>query len=195
LSRSRIISDQQVLNATVKFVARYGVAKLTFASLSTATGLSPATLVQRFGTKKELLTAVTKHCLQGMEPTFIQNRDKHASPLRAVYAAFATMSEAVTSVEEFANGQIFFYLALTDPETNDLLYKSMDQSLGTIEQLLIEATETKELSPCDTRALALTLQTTYEGAITTWLVYQKGDIKTWVTSRLENVIEPYKITP
>lgn len=194
LPRSRTISDQQVLDATVEFVGHHSVAKLTFASLSTATGLSPATLVQRFGTKKRLLTAVTKHCLQSIEPAFIQARSKHDSPLQAIYAAFATMSEAVTSVEEFANGQIFFNLALTDSEANDLLRQSMDQSRSRIERLLVEAIEAKELWPCDTRTLALTLQTTYEGAITTWLVYQKGDTKTWVTSRLANVIEPHKIT-
>ncbi|MET1032942.1 MAG: TetR family transcriptional regulator [Candidatus Saccharimonadales bacterium] len=191
MPRTRTISDQQVLNATIELVGRYGVAKLTFASLSVHTGLSAATLVQRFGTKKQLLTAVTKHCLQSMVPILEGAQNEHDSPLQAIYAAFESMAGAVTSVEEFANGQVFFYLALTDSETNDLLRQSMTESRVKIEQMLDEAVAAKELGPCDTNALALTLQSIYEGAITTWLVYQEGDIKSWVRNRLIEATKPY----
>lgn len=194
MSRTRTISDEQVLNATITLVGQHGVAKLTFASLSAYTGLSGATLVQRFGTKRQLLTAVTKHCLQSMVPILTEAQTNYPSPLQALYAAFETMASAVTSVGEFANGQIFFYLALTDPETNELLRQSMTESRVKIQQLLNDAVEAKELNTCDTRALALTLQSQYEGAITTWLVYQGGDIQSWVKDQLDEVIKPHTIT-
>lgn len=192
MPRTRSISDQQVLDATIAFVGRHGVAKLTFASLSTSVGLSAATLVQRFGTKKQLLIAVTKHCLQSMVPLIDAAQRAHTSPLQAIYAAFGTMAGAVTSVEEFANGQVFFYLALTDTETNALLQQSMAESRNAIQRLLDESIQAKELVPCDTAMLALTLQSVYEGAITTWLVYQQGDIASWVTGQLVTTIDPYR---
>ena len=194
MSRTRTISDQQVLDATIELVGRQGVSRLTFASLSVATGLSAATLVQRFGTKKQLLTAVTKHCLQSMVPIITKAQNEHDSPLQAIYVAFESLAGAITSVEEFANGQVFFYLALTDPETNALLRQSMIESRNKIEQLLDEAVRIKELKACDTTALAMTLQTVYEGAITTWLVYQQNDIKSWVTGLLSEAVKPYKAT-
>lgn len=178
----------------MKLVGQHGVAKLTFASLSAYTGLSGATLVQRFGTKKRLLTAVTKHCLQSMVPILTEAQNNYSSPLQALYAAFEIMASAVTSVGEFANGQIFFYLALTDPETNELLRQSMTESRVKIQQMLNDAIEAEELNACDTGALALTLQSQYEGAITTWLVYQDGDIQSWVKDQLAGVIKPHKIT-
>lgn len=184
-----------MLDATVELVGRHGVAKLTFASLSAHTGLSAATLVQRFGTKKQLLTAVTRHCLQSMAPTLDKAQNEHTSPLQAIYAAFESMASAVTSVEEFANGQVFFYLALTDPETNVLLRRSMAGSRNKIQELLDKAVRAKELAPCDTVALALALQSVYEGAITTWLVYQQDSIGSWVKDRLAEAIKPYKLTP
>ena len=192
MSRIRTISDEKILNATIELVGRHGVDKLTFASLSSHTGLAPATLVQRFGTKQRLLTAVTKHCLQSMAPTLVAARDEYASPLQAILMAFTSMAKAVTSVKEFANGQVFFYLALTDKEANALLHKSTMESLEKIRQLLNEAVQAKELRPCDTAALALSLQTTYEGAITTWLIYQQGTTEEWVTNRLVEVLTPYK---
>jgi AcrR family transcriptional regulator len=191
MPRTRTISDQKVLNATIELVGRHGVEKLTFASLGAHIGLSPATLVQRFGTKQQLLAAVTRYCLESMPPTFANA--KGGSPLQAMYAAFGTMAKAVTSVEEFANGQVFFYLALTDSATNILLHKSMAESRNAIQQLLDEAVKLKEINPCNTAVLALTLQTVYEGAITTWLVYQQGSVESWVLNQLEAVIEPYRI--
>lgn len=193
MPRSRTISDEQILNATIELVGHHGVDKLTFASLSAHTGLAPATLVQRFGTKQQLLAAVAKHCLQSMVPTLAAAQFDQASPLQAILAAFRSMAKAVTSVEEFANGQVFFYLALTDKETNTLLSESMKESLEKVRQMLDDAIQVKELNPCDTAMLALTIQTTYEGAITTWLVYQQGTIESWVEDRLTAVIKPYEI--
>ena len=194
MPRTRTISDTQVLDATITFVGRHGVDKLTFASLSEHIGLSPATLVQRFGSKKGLLAAVTRYCLQSMLPTLNKAESENVSPLNAVYAAFESMAKAVTTVNEFANGQVFFYLALTDPEMNTLLNKSMTEARIKIEQLLNEAMKVNEIKRCDTTSLALTLQSMYEGAITTWLVYQQDDVQSWVSDRLTQVIEPYKIT-
>jgi len=179
MPRTRTISDTQVLDATITFVGRHGVDKLTFASLSEHIGLSPATLVQRFGSKKGLLAAVTRYCLQSMLPTLNKAESENVSPLNAVYAAFESMAKAVTTVNEFANGQVFFYLALTDPEMNTLFNEAM---------------KVNEIKRCDTTSLALTLQSMYEGAITTWLVYQQDDVQSWVSDRLTQVIEPYKIT-
>lgn len=193
MPRSRTISDKEVLDTTIRLVGLHGVDKLTFAALSTHTGLAAATLVQRFGTKQQLLTAVTKHCLQSMVPIMVKAQHEHASPLQAIYAAFGMMARSITSVREFANGQVFFYLALTDPETNALLHKSMTESRDKIEQLLRDAMRANELKPCETKALALTLQSVYEGAITTWLVYQEDSIETWVNDRLIEATSPYKL--
>jgi len=185
-------ADEKILEATIQLVSDQGVDKLTFASLGEQVELSPSTLVQRFGTKQRLLSLTTKHCLQSMGAIIETSQNESHSPLQAAYAAFASMAQAVTGVREFANGQVFFYLALTDPDTYAILQTSMRQACEKTQQLLDEAVVAHELKPCDTTALALTLQTTYEGAITTWLAYQEGSVEEWVTKRLTAVVEPYK---
>ena len=57
MSRPRKISDEDVVEAVAGLLATQGPAALTFASASAVTGLSPATLVQRYGNREALLRA------------------------------------------------------------------------------------------------------------------------------------------
>lgn len=57
MPRPRTISDDAILEAAGAIASRDGPAALTFASLAAATGLAPATLVQRYGSKDALLRA------------------------------------------------------------------------------------------------------------------------------------------
>jgi len=57
MPRKRSIPDTAVLDAALALAESAGPGALTFASLSAESGLAPATLVQRFGTKARLLQA------------------------------------------------------------------------------------------------------------------------------------------
>jgi AcrR family transcriptional regulator len=57
MPRKRTIPDTAVLDAALALAEGAGPGALTFASLSAESGLAPATLVQRFGTKAGLLQA------------------------------------------------------------------------------------------------------------------------------------------
>ena len=54
MTRTKTLSDDAVLEHALHIIRRSGPERLTFASLATATGLSGATLVQRFRNKAEL---------------------------------------------------------------------------------------------------------------------------------------------
>ena len=57
MARPRKISDEDVLEALAGQLATQGPQALTFASASSVTGLSPATLVQRYGSREAMLRA------------------------------------------------------------------------------------------------------------------------------------------
>lgn len=61
MARPKTISDRTLLDTLLGQVAAVGPANLTFAMAAKAVGLSPATLVQRFGDKERLLEAVLLH--------------------------------------------------------------------------------------------------------------------------------------
>jgi AcrR family transcriptional regulator len=57
MPRPRSIPDETLLDAALQLMASGGPDRLTFAALATATGLSAATLVQRFGNRDALVEA------------------------------------------------------------------------------------------------------------------------------------------
>lgn len=57
MAKIKIISDETVLDAVLEVVTALGPAALTFARAGQAAGLSPATLVQRYGNRETLLQA------------------------------------------------------------------------------------------------------------------------------------------
>lgn len=57
MPRRKTLSDDHLLDRALAVMRRAGPDGVTFASVASETGLSPATLVQRFGTKNALLHA------------------------------------------------------------------------------------------------------------------------------------------
>jgi len=58
MARPKTISDEQVLDALLQALLENGPDGLTFARAATACGLSPATLVQRYGDREALVQAI-----------------------------------------------------------------------------------------------------------------------------------------
>ena len=57
MSRQRTVSNEVILEAVGALLQQGGPAALTFASAAAASGLSPATLVQRYGSREAMLRA------------------------------------------------------------------------------------------------------------------------------------------
>ncbi len=53
--RPRETSDEEILDATARVMQRLGPTQLTLADVAKEAGVVPATLIQRFGTKRGLL--------------------------------------------------------------------------------------------------------------------------------------------
>lgn len=61
MPRPKSLSDEAVLESALDLMRSHGPDALSFGTLAKATGLSGATLVQRFGSKPALLKAATSH--------------------------------------------------------------------------------------------------------------------------------------
>ena len=58
MGRRKVTPDADVLTATMRVVNRVGPGRLTLADVAAEAGLAPATLLQRFGSKRGLIDAV-----------------------------------------------------------------------------------------------------------------------------------------
>src|SRR5690349_10725379 len=99
-ARPRTATDADILAAAHRAVSRLGPARLTLADVAREVGLSPATLVQRFGSKRGLLLALAGQAPAGVEDCFAAVRAAHRSPLEALVAAATEMARCATTPEE-----------------------------------------------------------------------------------------------
>ena len=97
-------------------MSRVGPARLTLADVAKEAGVVPATLVQRFGTKRGMLLALARQgsASEGDQMTAI--RAANPSPMGALYGVFDCWSGMAGSPEELANHLSFLVIDLVDPE-------------------------------------------------------------------------------
>lgn len=194
MPRPRTASDEQILQAATRAMARLGPSDLTLADVAREAGLSPAALVKRFGSKRGLLLAVSRAGASGMDACFEMVREKHASPLAALVAAATDFAAAVKTPDEMGNHLAFLQIDVCDPDFREPMRQMSRDMLRGYERLLDEAVAADELRKCDTRALARVLNATVGGSMIAWAVFRTGTAKNWVKKDVETLLAPYRTT-
>jgi AcrR family transcriptional regulator len=190
--RPRAATDAEILAAAGRAIARLGPARLTLADVGREVGLSPATLVQRFGSKRGLLLALAKGAVESVEDCFVAVRAAHPSPLAALLAAATEMTRHTKTPEEMANHLAFLQIDLSDGDFHRLALDSSHLVLAGYRALLDEAVAAGELAPCDTARLARAVGALAGGSLIGWAIYREGSAEGWVRDDLATLLDPYR---
>jgi AcrR family transcriptional regulator len=184
VGRPRTVTDEAILDATLEVIGREGPAQLTLALVGEAVGLSPSTLVQRFGSKHGLLLAASRHGVGMVEGAFLDASAIAASPLAALTQALTDLPGDIDSPERLANHLAFLQLDLADPEFRALAVEHARIMRTQIKRLLDEAMASGELRPCDTADLTEAVYAVVSGALITWALGGEGEPAGWLRARL-----------
>jgi AcrR family transcriptional regulator len=176
-------------------MSRLGPVRLTLAEVAREAGLSPATLVQRFGSKRGLLLALSTGAAGSVDECFDQLRAAHRSPLATLMAAATLMTEHTVNPEELANHLAFLQIDLSDPDFHRLTLDMSTRTVAGYKALLDEAIAAGELTPCNTARLARATNAVAGGALIAWAIHREGTAKAWVTADLMTLLEPYRRVP
>src|SRR5712691_11337133 len=115
--RPKTKTDEAILTDTLAVVMRIGPTRLTLADVAREAGVSPATLVQRFGSKRGLLLALAAMGSTSVAEQFAAiRRIAQRSPLRAIYAYAECMADMAVSPEALSNNLAFLQIDLVDPD-------------------------------------------------------------------------------
>jgi AcrR family transcriptional regulator len=195
MPRPRTASDESILDAAFRVIARLGPAKVTLADVAQEAGLAAATLVQRFGSKRGLLLALCRFNLDSMDGCFEAIRAEHESLLEALVAAASHMARLVTSPEELANGLAFLQMDISDPEYRAIALQNSKAMLAGYHSLIDDAIAAGELIRCDSKKLAQAVSSISGGSIIGWAIHQHGSAAAWVRGDVLTLLEPYRAKP
>src|SRR5687768_4498586 len=174
--RPRTVQDDVILDAALKVLGKIGTDKMTLADVGSAVGLSAATLVQRFGSKRELMLALLKQVVGDIDARFETAMAAHASPLDALFAAVTERPGATHSNVSLANRLAFYLSQLDDPEFHAIAAENGQRAIEGYRKLLEAAVDAGELTEgyTDTAQLAETIYSMGMGSLITWAVANEG---------------------
>lgn len=190
--RPRTVSDERIFLATAHAITRLGPKRLTLADVANEVGLSAAALVQRFGSKRQLLLAFVRQGAGMVDDQFVAARATHASPLAALVSVATGITHRVRSPDELANLLAFLQIDLSDPDFRRPALEESRHLLAGYEALLRDAIAAGELVDCDVRRVAHALQALASGSLLTWAVNRKGHVTPFVGRDIETFLMPLR---
>lgn len=171
---------------------RYSPAQLTLAHVAKEAGVVPATLIQRFGTKRGLLLAVSSTAPASVPGQFAAGRAKYRSPVKALVELYVACSDFASTPESMANGLAYLQNDLTDPEFRAITLAQFQAVEAETQNLLDEAVAAGQLVNCDTAELARLIQRVNGGSMLSWAVFREGSLAAWLRRDLEALLRPYR---
>lgn len=192
MARPRRVSDDEVLDATGRVVARRGPLRFTLAEVAREVGVTAPALVQRFDSKRALLEALVRRDVERVLPRFARARASTATPLDALLLALQAGPDAMRTRAEAASAVAFLELDLTDDGFHSLAVEYFERFERCVRALLIEAVARRELRKCDVPALARAVEVAYNGSLIRWAIRGGEDGGDAMRRDVEAALAPWR---
>ena len=190
--RRQKVSDEEVFSAAQRAMGRRMPHDLTLADIAEEAGVTPGRLVQRFGSKRALLVALSERFAGSAGPVFAGLRAAHGGPLATLRAYAACMADLAPTPEALLRNLAYLQGDLTDDVLRGHLVDNARASRKEIEALLRAAVADGELrGNVDVRMLARTVETVIGGSLMSWAIYREGKAVDWIGRDLEAVLAPW----
>lgn len=190
--RPQKATDAEIFAATQRVMTRTGPRDLSLAQIAEEAGVTPGALVQRFGSKRDLLLAVMEEWADGTAAMMQAMRGRRA-PLNAIYHYADCMAAMGESPAALANHLAYLQMDLTDDDYRECMTRSGNATRAALSAWVEEAIADGELhSATNVRQVAELIEVIISGALLTWAVYQDGTATRFVRRQLDRLLEPYR---
>ncbi len=195
--RPRTVDDNTILEAAFRVISKIGPDRVTLADVGAEAGLSAATLVQRFGSKRELMLSILRHACQAADARFLTAMTSHESPLESLFLAAIDRVDPREGPQMVANRLAFYLTSLDDPEFYALALGNSNTAVAGYKRMVEMAIEAGELTegPLDAEQLAQMIHTVMTGSILTWTVSRQGSLRGKMRRDLDVALRPYRRGP
>ena len=194
--RPRTVDDSTILEAAVTVLGRIGPERLTLADVGSEAGLSAATLVQRFGSKRDLMLSVLKFAKDGFESRLQTAIDENESSIEAIFAAAMNRAGPFEEPEKVSNLFAFYLSDMRDPQFRELAQGNVRNAINGFKSMLDDAVAKGELTDTsiDTTQLADTIYSLTLGTLMRWSIYGEGSYREMIRNELDTLLRPFRAT-
>lgn len=191
MSRTKKLSDSKVLTLAFHVIAREGFTSFTFKQVGKEVGLSPAALVKRFKTKKNLALLARN---QRWEENLGQVQSEKFNELFGLKGIFDFLDIIAESVNSKRLGEHAVWLG-----TEACHFRSRKKVAAYFEvarsifcKLLAQAIQSNELSnKIEPEQFSKTLEALVQGAIFQFAFLEERSIKNHLKGHIRLMLEPY----
>jgi|SRR5215472_5499314 len=177
MARPRVTDDEQLLAAAQDLLFEAGPAAFTLARAAERAGVSAATLIKRFGSKKQLFLALNRRWIASIGPGLDAAAGGHSSALDRLRASATWGFDDLDSPTNAATQLGALALDLQDPAMRELLAEGWQIVQERLTELAGQAIAAGEL-PSDLSAeqVGRILFAVGEGIRLTWSVRPHGSL-------------------
>lgn len=185
MARIKNIQDAEVLEKALIVISELGPDTFSLADVGEATGLAPSTLLQRFGSKRDLLVLAAKHANIKLQKDLEELSEKKISWRKELEALFCAVPEGFGSRKDIANSLGLLKLDIVDPELHPIAKKLFKTLRDRIYILLSEANSKKSV---DVEAMVWEIDALRHGLVIQWTLSGTGTIQNWLKKGLNNYL-------
>jgi AcrR family transcriptional regulator len=190
--RLRKAEDADIFAAMVRVMMRVGPADLTLSAIAKEAGITAGALVQRFGSKRELMLAHARYAAATLDTGFGTPGKPTKSALSSLYECAEDYGKLAQSPQAALRNLAYLQRDLADPALRSNLLRLHRAARAYYEQLVADAIRTGELrAETHVRRLARTIEVTLVGSLLAWTMYRQGSASTWLTEDLKAVLGPH----
>jgi AcrR family transcriptional regulator len=177
VARPRVIDDEQLLAAAQRLLYEAGPAEFTLARAAARAGVSAATLIKRFGSKRQLFLALNRRWVDSIGPELAAATAGHETPLARLQAVATWGFADLDSPPDTANQLAALALDLQDARMRELLAEGWRIVTDRLTELAREAIEAGALpARLAAEQVARILFAAAEGIRLTWCVRPSGSL-------------------
>lgn len=195
MARPRGIADEDLLAAAQDLLFEVGPAAFTLEKSAARAGVSAATLIKRFGSKRQLLLALNRQWVASIEPGMAAAAQGHGTALGRLHAAALWGSEDLDSPAN-ASGQLAaLALDLQDEKMRELLAAGWQVIQDQLTRLAADAISAGELSGDPPAGqIARILRAAREGTCLAWSVSPDGSLMARLEADIDAILMSWRTT-
>jgi AcrR family transcriptional regulator len=193
-ARRKKVPDPEVFDAIVRVMMRVGPGDLTLGAIAAEAGLTAGALVQRFGSKRELMLAHARYAAATGDIGLDAKPARKGSALRAIRAAAEPFAELAASPEAALRNLAYLQRDLADSALYRNLLVMNRKARKHYAELVAAAVAARELrADTNVASLARTIEVTLLGSFLGWAIYREGEAARWLRQDLDAALRPYVV--